>query len=161
MFFCKSLAFSMIQWMLTIWFLFPLPFLNPLEHPEDSSHLMMKPNLENFEHYFASVWDDCSCAVVWAFFGIAFLWDWNENWPVFYPQASLVAQSVKDLSAMQKTQVRSLVGKIPWRRKRLPTSVFWPGEFCRMFSPWGHKESDMTERFSIHFTLLAWETSVW
>ena len=28
-----------------------------------------------------SVWDECNCAVVWAFFGIAFLWDWNENWP--------------------------------------------------------------------------------
>ena len=26
------------------------------------------------------VWDECNCAVVWAFFGIAFLWDWNENW---------------------------------------------------------------------------------
>ena len=25
--------------------------------------------------------DVCNCAVVWAFFGIAFLWDWNENWP--------------------------------------------------------------------------------
>ena len=29
----------------------------------------------------ASMWDECNCAVVWAFFGIAFLWDWNENWP--------------------------------------------------------------------------------
>ena len=37
--------------------------------------------LENFEHYFASMWDECNCAVVWTFFGIAFLWDWNENWP--------------------------------------------------------------------------------
>ena len=27
-----------------------------------------------------NMWDECSCAVVWAFFGIAFLWDWNENW---------------------------------------------------------------------------------
>ena len=43
-------------------------------------HLMLKPGLENFEHYFTSVWDQCYCAVVWAFFGIAFLWDWNENW---------------------------------------------------------------------------------
>ena len=30
---------------------------------------------------FASMWDECNCAVVWTFFGIAFLWDWNENWP--------------------------------------------------------------------------------
>ena len=44
-------------------------------------HLLLKPGLENFEHYFTRVWDECNCAVVWAFFGIAFLWDWNENWP--------------------------------------------------------------------------------
>ena len=48
------------------------------------------PGLENFEHCFASVWDECSCVVVWAFFGIAFLWDWNENWPfpVLWPLLS-------------------------------------------------------------------------
>ena len=44
-------------------------------------HVLLKPGLENFEHYFTSVWDECNCAVVWAFFGIAFIWDWNENWP--------------------------------------------------------------------------------
>ena len=44
-------------------------------------HLLLKPGLENFEHYFTSMWDECNCVVVWAFFGIAFLWDWNENWP--------------------------------------------------------------------------------
>ena len=44
-------------------------------------HVLLKPGLENFEHYFTSMWDECNCVVVWAFFGIAFLWDWNENWP--------------------------------------------------------------------------------
>ena len=44
-------------------------------------HMLLKPSLENFEHYFTSVWDECNCLVVWAFFGITFLWDWNENWP--------------------------------------------------------------------------------
>ena len=44
-------------------------------------HGLLKPGLENFEHYFTSVWDECNCVVVWAFFGIAFLWDWNGNWP--------------------------------------------------------------------------------
>ena len=43
-------------------------------------HVLLKPGLENFEHYFTSVWAECNCAVVWAFFGIAFLWDWSENW---------------------------------------------------------------------------------
>ena len=37
-------------------------------------HMPLKPGLENFEHYFAIVWDECNCAVVWAFLGIAFLW---------------------------------------------------------------------------------------
>ena len=40
--------------------------------------VLLKPSLENFEHYFDSVWNECSCAVVWTFFGIALLWDWNE-----------------------------------------------------------------------------------
>ena len=44
-------------------------------------HLLLKPDLENFEHYFASLWDECNCAVVWTFVCIYFLWDWNENWP--------------------------------------------------------------------------------
>ena len=42
--------------------------------------ILLKPDLENFDHYFASMWDECNCGVVWTFFGIAFLWDWNENW---------------------------------------------------------------------------------
>ena len=43
-------------------------------------HILLKPGLENFEHYSTSVWDECNYAVVWAFFGIALLWDWNDNW---------------------------------------------------------------------------------
>ena len=53
-------------------------------------HVLLKPSLENLEHYFTSVWDKCNCAVVWEFFGITFLWDWNENWPfpVLWPLLS-------------------------------------------------------------------------
>ena len=53
-------------------------------------HVLLKPGLENFEHYFTSMWDECTCAVVWAFFGIAFLWNWNEKWsfPVLWPLLS-------------------------------------------------------------------------
>ena len=40
----------------------------------------------------------------------------------------------------------SWVGKISWRRERLPTPVFCPGEFHGLYSPWGHKESDTTEQ---------------
>ena len=60
-------------------------------------HILLKPDLENFEHCFASMWNECSCAVVWTFFGIAFLWDWNENgpFPVLWPLLSIC--SVKEL----------------------------------------------------------------
>ena len=55
-----------------------------------SVHMLLKSSLENFEHYFASMWDECNCLVVWTFFGIAFLWDWTENWPfpVLWPLLS-------------------------------------------------------------------------
>ena len=39
-----------------------------------SVHVLLKPCLENFEHYFASVWEACSYVVVWTFFGITFLY---------------------------------------------------------------------------------------
>ena len=53
-------------------------------------HILLKPHWENFEHYIASVWGECNCVVVWTFFGIAFLRDWNENWsfPVLWPLLS-------------------------------------------------------------------------
>ena len=53
-------------------------------------HVLLKPGLENFEQYFTRMWDECNCAVVWAFFGIAFLWDWDENcsFPVLWPLLS-------------------------------------------------------------------------
>ena len=95
-------------------------------------------------------------------------------------QASLVAQTAKHLPAMQETQVWSLsgkdplekemeahfstrrprfdpwVGKIPWRRKWKPTSVFLPGKShgwrsLVSYSPWDHKESDTTEQLHFHF----------
>ena len=44
-------------------------------------NVLLKPTLKDFENYLASMWNDCSWMVVWAFFDIALLWNWNENWP--------------------------------------------------------------------------------
>ena len=46
------------------------------------------------------------------------------------------------------------VGKIPWRRKWQPTPVFLPGKSHEQkslasYSPWGRKESDMTEHLTL------------
>ena len=48
-------------------------------------HVLLKPGSENFEHYFASMWNERNWVVVWTFFEIALLWDWNENWPFPVP----------------------------------------------------------------------------
>ena len=54
------------------------------------------------------------------------------------------------MQEMPETQVRSLGQEDPWRRAHQPTPVFLPGESHGQmslagYSPWGHKESDMTE----------------
>ena len=54
---------------------------------------------------------------------------------------------------MQEIQVQSLGWEDPWRREWLLTPVFLPGEFhghrnLAGYSPWGHKESDMTEQLT-------------
>ena len=40
------------------------------------------------------------------------------------------------------------LGRFPWRKERLPTAIFWPGESHGLYSPWGRKESDMTKLLS-------------
>ena len=67
--------------------------------------------------------------------------------------ASQVAQMIKNLPAMQETEFSPWVRKIPWRRDWQPTPVFLPGESqgqrsLLVYSPWGRKESDMTERLT-------------
>ena len=91
MLFWKYLAFLMIQRMVAYLisgsFAISKSSLNILKF---MVHILLKPGLENLEHYFASEWDECNCAVVCALFGIAFLQDWNENWssPVPWPLLS-------------------------------------------------------------------------
>ena len=64
--------------------------------------------------------------------------------------ASLVAQVIKNLPAMQETRVPSLDWEVPRRRKWQPTAVFLPGEsrgqrILAGYSPCGCKQSDTTE----------------
>ena len=90
MFFWNFLAFSIIQWILAIWSLVPLPFLKPA-WISGISQFMYCWSLPWRILSITSMWDECNCVVVWAFFGIAFLWDWNENrhFPVLWLLLSL------------------------------------------------------------------------
>ena len=69
--------------------------------------------------------------------------------------ASLVAQLVKNLPAMLETWVRSLGWEESQEKGKATTPVFWPGEFHGLYSPWGRKESDTTERLSLSFSTRA------
>ena len=64
--------------------------------------------------------------------------------------APLGAQLVKNHLQCSRPGFNPWVGKIPWRRERLPTPGFWPGELHGLYSPWDRKESATTERFSVH-----------
>ena len=60
-------------WQFDLWFL--CLFYNQLEHLEVHCWCIAEAWLREFEHYLTSMWDECNCVAVWAFFGIAFLWD--------------------------------------------------------------------------------------
>ena len=44
-----------------------------------SVHILPKPSLKDFEHNLTSMWNECSCMILWIFFDTALLWDWNEK----------------------------------------------------------------------------------
>ena len=67
--------------------------------------------------------------------------------------SQVVAQTVKNLPAMQEAWVHPGVRKISWRREWIATPVFLPGEFHGHrslvgYSPWGCKEKDTTEQLT-------------
>ena len=81
MFFPDSLAFSITQWILTVGSLVPLAFSKiSLYIWKFSVQILMKPSLKDFKDYLANMWNEDSCALIWAVFGITLLWHWNENW---------------------------------------------------------------------------------
>ena len=105
----------MTQQILVICSLIPLSFLNSLNTWTFTVHVLLKPGLENFEHYFTSVWDECNCVVVWASFGIAFLKDWNKNrpFPVLWPLLSfpnLLAYWVQHFDSIIFEDLKQLTG---------------------------------------------------
>ena len=71
------------------------------------------------------------------------------GYPLQYSWSSVVAKLVKNRLQCGRPGFDPWVGKMPWRRERLPTAIFWPGEFHALYSPWGRKESYRTERLSL------------
>ena len=88
----------------------------------------------------------------------AMIWDWSVYSASFpgYAGSHCLGGSFSCGSAGKESACNAgELGLIPWRRERLPTSVFWPGEFHGLHSPWGCKESGTTEGFSLTHSLTA------
>ena len=93
------------------------------------------------------------------FFGVVFFFSFLYLWVYFclaiysclnFPGGSSGKESTCQCRRWRRSGFSPWVGKIPWRRKWQPTPVFLPGEAYGQrslagYSPWGHKESDMTE----------------
>ena len=69
----------MIQWMLAIWSLVPLPFLNIACISQSSSFINCWSLAWRIEHYLASMWNECNCTGVWTFSGIVALVKLNKK----------------------------------------------------------------------------------
>ena len=93
-----------------------------------SFHVLLKPQLENFEPYFAIVWDECNCAVIWTFFHFALLWNWNGNWPfpVLWPLLSfsnLLAYWVQHFNSIIFIELE--IAQLEFHQLSLFLSLLW------------------------------------
>ena len=87
-------------------------------------HILLKPSLKNFEHNLTSMWNECNCMVVWTFFSIALLRDWNESWafPVLWPLLSF-----PNLLAYWMQHFKSIILRKKKKRKYLLSIDCVPG----------------------------------
>ena len=68
------------------------------------------------------------------------------SWPPLWLAGKESARNAGDLGSIPG------LGRFPWRRETLPTSIFWLGEFHGLYSPWGRKSQ--TRLNDLHFTSL-------
>ena len=130
--FLELSCFFMIQWMLAIWSLVPLPFLKPAwTSGSFTVHVLLKPSLENFEHYFTRVWDECNCAVVWAFFDNGILLSlkkrgscntWHPRWTTVLSSLNLFPRWILSAS-LGRACVFTLA--LPWVTLIISHSELW------------------------------------
>ena len=103
-------------------------------------------------------------------FSLNFINKWKRMVSVFLwlislrahcPQGPSMLPQWQDTLLFLRLNIIALVGKIPWRRERVPTPGFWPGEFHGLHSPWGREESDTTEWLSLSHYSSVFTSSVY
>ena len=115
----------MIQQMLAIWSMVPLPFLKPVDVYKFLLHIMLKPSIQDDKCDLTSKGDECNCLMISTFFGTTFLGDWDEDWPllVLWPLLGLTdlwtywVQHFDIIILLEKAMAphsSTLAWKIPW-----------------------------------------------
>ena len=84
--------------------LVPLPLLNPPWTSGSSQFTYCWSLAWRILSITLLTWDYCNYALVWAFFGIAFLWDWNENWPFSSPVATAEFSKISGILSTKLSQ---------------------------------------------------------
>ena len=97
--------------------------------------VLLKPDLENFVHYFANMWNACNCAVVWTFFGIALLWELG------FHGSSAGKESTYNVGHL---------GSVPGLRRSPGEGKGYPLQYSVLEN---HKNLDMTEGLSLSLGL--------
>ena len=142
--FWRSFAFSMIQWKLAIRSLVPLPFLNPA-WTSGSSHFTYWWNLAWRIHslpYFASLWNQCNCLIVWTFFGLVFSlglkrkltfsspvataeWEGTNYLSISWTKVFLFTVSRRAVSIPLSMIIKTKTTKNKWKKEFLTGSQNW------------------------------------
>ena len=113
-------------------------------------HILLKSHMENVEHYFASTWDEYNCVVVWAFFGIAFLWDWKGNgpFPVLWPLQFSKFAHILSAALSQHHLLGFEIAQLKFHEFEYTPGVGDGQGGLVCCSPWGPIESDRSERLT-------------
>ena len=93
-----------------------------------------------------------------AFSKIQWMWQFDLWFLYLFPCGSAGKESA---CKCRRPGFDPWVGKIPWRKERLPTPVFRPGEPHGLYSPWGRKELDTTEWLSLSSAFSKHNLDVW
>ena len=135
-------------------YLQPHGLCSPWNSPDQNTRVGSLSLLQGIFPTQALNWGLLNCRTPWFNAGSRRSAGEGIGYPHQYSWASLVAQLVKNLPECGKPGFVPWFGKIPWRRERLPSPVFWPGEFHELYSPWGsqrvgHDRATFTHCFKL------------
>ena len=104
-----------------------------------SVYVLLKPSLEDFENYFASMWNECNCVVIWTLFGIGMKTDifqsCGHSW-VFQICWHIECSTLK-ASSFRISNSSAIIASPPWALFIVMLSKAHLASHCRMYgSTW-------------------------